>query len=301
MSRSSQRLLNLTSFDESMTLTQMLQWIRRELNHEPESVDLYNIGKSLFQLGMYRGASMLLHQYSESQGAQPAGHHLLGYAYYHIGEYEKGVASLRRIVHKGFDNDWQLLVEMSIECDRTAEKREQERIRDLYIAPIRDAYEQERLEATRRLLERTVFNPALTEGLDVPQYRDPDPTEGKGTFVTVRGNEMANVLEHHTNVPKLTLHQHSNNEKTKPFSLKPRPPSSQTAVSTTNSASTLNQGHSNPPSLGTRGRIGMNTKSRINRPSKLEEDKVLSPTGYLIDTSDDQGSDRIVTGYKPAG
>ncbi len=164
--------LNLQDFDESMTLTQTMSWIRRQLNREPEGIDLYNAGKQLFQTGLYRGAVNILQQYVERQGAEPPGYHLLGYACSMIGDYERGIACLAKVANKGFDSDWQLLVEMRIEADREAEAREKERVKRLYYEPIRKEFEAEQDAATQALLARTIFSIELQEAKKSHIYKD---------------------------------------------------------------------------------------------------------------------------------
>lgn len=124
-----------------------LQWLSLELNRQAEAYDLYHAGKLLYQTGRYLGAAKLLQLYVDGPGNELPGHHLLGYAYYHVEERRKALYEIKKVVNSqstnarsqlhaadlaiphshslafsvsadGFDADWQLLIELQVDLDR---------------------------------------------------------------------------------------------------------------------------------------------------------------------------------------
>ena len=61
-------------------------------------------------------------KYVDGPGPEVPGRHLLGYALYMVDAYEDAVAQLKKTVNRGFDNDWQLLVEMQLALDRNKDE-----------------------------------------------------------------------------------------------------------------------------------------------------------------------------------
>lgn len=175
-----------------MALDQILIWIRKQLNREPESADLYEIGKSLYQAGMFQGAAKVLQAYCDRQGAELPGFHLLGYAYAQIGECDASVRALRKVVNCGFDADWQLLVQMRIDADRLEEEREKERIRAMYFEPIQKEHEKLQLNSMEKLQAGLYSVDGQPSGVYVPGDVESDAElsdTGSTTSRTGRGRE----------------------------------------------------------------------------------------------------------------
>eukprot|EP00742_Colponemidia_sp_Colp-10_P002014 GILJ01002151.1.p1 GENE.GILJ01002151.1~~GILJ01002151.1.p1 ORF type:complete len:123 (-),score=15.96 GILJ01002151.1:202-570(-) len=97
----------------------LLQWMSTSLNRFPEPSDLYHISKELYHLGDFGNACHGLELYVEQPGALLPGHHLLGYSYYYNGQLAEAVRQLKKCVKEGFDSDWQLLVELTVQLETT--------------------------------------------------------------------------------------------------------------------------------------------------------------------------------------
>jgi hypothetical protein len=137
MSSSSQRFasreVSLRGFNEDMTYEQLKHWLTRELGRAPEQYDLFNMGKFLYQNGAYLGASKVLQRYVEGPGAEIPGRHLLGYSYYMINEYQEALHNLKKTANRGFDNDWQLLVEIQLSMDQREQQTQQSAFDAMYL------------------------------------------------------------------------------------------------------------------------------------------------------------------------
>eukprot|EP00823_Brevimastigomonas_motovehiculus_P000388 TRINITY_DN10479_c0_g1_i1.p1 TRINITY_DN10479_c0_g1~~TRINITY_DN10479_c0_g1_i1.p1 ORF type:complete len:283 (+),score=68.78 TRINITY_DN10479_c0_g1_i1:115-963(+) len=112
-------LFSLQNFDAKMTPEQCLVWLQQKYNRRPEPIDLFNAGKTLFRMGAFLAASKVLQLYVDSNGSEMPGRHLLGYAYYMTGQKVAAVEQLQKCVNSGFDQDWQLLVELLVDVDRS--------------------------------------------------------------------------------------------------------------------------------------------------------------------------------------
>lgn len=91
--------VSIHTFDESASVDGCLRWLRGELNREPEPIDLYTVGKQLYQSGQFLGAAKMLSLYMSGNGSEMPGSHLLGYAYYMCEEKRKAVQQLKRCVN----------------------------------------------------------------------------------------------------------------------------------------------------------------------------------------------------------
>ena len=118
------------TFSVLMTPDEVNGWFSKQLGRYPKAADVYAVAKEFFTLTAYRKASLALEMYLTMPGAQIAGEHLLGYAYYKCGRLDQAIDMFRLAVEHGFDADWQLLVE--IQCELEAERRALGLIDDQY-------------------------------------------------------------------------------------------------------------------------------------------------------------------------
>ena len=109
------------TFSAHMTPDEVNGWFSKQLGRYPKAGDVYAVAKEFYALQAYRKASLALEMYVTMEGAQIAGEHLLGYAYYRCGRLDRAIEMFRLAVEHGFDADWQLLVE--IQCELEAERR----------------------------------------------------------------------------------------------------------------------------------------------------------------------------------
>jgi len=115
------RRVDTSGFDNSMSEDQIHNWLTRQLNRSPELADFYYVGQTMFQAGAYGGAVRLLSlNVANGRGDLPA-HHLLGHSLAIINERERAVSFLKNCVNKGFDDDWQLLIELQVELDTASQ------------------------------------------------------------------------------------------------------------------------------------------------------------------------------------
>lgn len=100
----------------------MVSWLTQKLNKYPSSTDVYNISIDYYNSGNYKISIALLEYYLSLPDCDVVGHHLLAYAYYmsmttsSIDLLTSSISHLKSSVN-AFDNDWQLLIELSIELN----------------------------------------------------------------------------------------------------------------------------------------------------------------------------------------
>ncbi|KAJ3071019.1 hypothetical protein HDU99_002525 [Rhizoclosmatium hyalinum] len=111
------------SFRPSMQREEVFEWFQRKLNRPAEAFDLYKVAKEFYQLGAYSRALLCLQQYITMPGSALAGRHLLGYCYLNLNETERALREFKKCVKDGYYEDWQLVVELTIEME---EKRREE-------------------------------------------------------------------------------------------------------------------------------------------------------------------------------
>ena len=126
------QLVSLAAFRDDMSADEAATWLSAQLNRPPEPFDLYYTGKLLYQAGRYRGAATVLQQYVSGQGAEPPGFHLLAHAYWLTGRSARALPLLKHCVSRGFDADWQLLVQIQLEQNAERADRRRARARALY-------------------------------------------------------------------------------------------------------------------------------------------------------------------------
>jgi hypothetical protein len=112
-----QQFLNYETFRANMTSEEILDWFQRSLNRYPEPADIYKVAKDFFQLGAYSRAYTCLGQYMKTPGALSEGRHLLAYSLLYLGEKRKALGEFKRCVREGMNEDWQLVVELTMEVD----------------------------------------------------------------------------------------------------------------------------------------------------------------------------------------
>lgn len=100
---------------EDLREEDVLPWLERRLNRVPDSFDLYEEGKRLFQDGVYGPAARVLAVYVDSPGSEKPGRHLLGHACFMSGDLAGAQRHLAEVANEGFDDDWQALVEAALE------------------------------------------------------------------------------------------------------------------------------------------------------------------------------------------
>lgn len=100
----------------------VLEWFSKRLNGPPGPKQVYQVGKELYELGLFDQASSALAYYVSMRQSEPVGAHLLGYAYYMSGRHMDAVRELLKHVNEGYETDWQLLVEAQVIAEETYEK-----------------------------------------------------------------------------------------------------------------------------------------------------------------------------------
>ncbi|KAJ3216923.1 rRNA-processing protein sof1 [Dinochytrium kinnereticum] len=128
----------------TMGREEVLDWFQRRLNRPPEAYDMYKVAKDFYQLGAYSRSLLCLQLYITMPGATLPGRHLLGYCYLNLGEPgedllsivaggdgaltdfwspERALREFKKCVKEGYHDDWQLVVELTIEI-ASQDKRE---------------------------------------------------------------------------------------------------------------------------------------------------------------------------------
>ncbi|KAJ3227949.1 hypothetical protein HK099_007818 [Clydaea vesicula] len=100
-----------------MSKDDILEWFQRKLNRQPEAYDVYLVGKEFYQLGSYSRAMACLQYHVSMPGASIPGRHLLGYCYLNLHDNERALREFKKCVKDGFQDDWQLIVELIYEID----------------------------------------------------------------------------------------------------------------------------------------------------------------------------------------
>ncbi|KAJ3320929.1 hypothetical protein HDV06_004707 [Boothiomyces sp. JEL0866] len=95
-----------------MSKEEIYLWFQKRLNRTPEAFDVYQVAKDFYQLGSFSRALVLL------PGATIIGRHLLGYCYLNLGETERALKEFKRCIKEGYHDDWQLVVELTIETEQ---------------------------------------------------------------------------------------------------------------------------------------------------------------------------------------
>ncbi|TPX70226.1 hypothetical protein SpCBS45565_g01951 [Spizellomyces sp. 'palustris'] len=108
-----------------MSREEIFDWFQRRLNRPPEAYDIYKVAKDFYQLGAYSRALVCLQQYITLPGASIPGRHLLGYCFLNLGEIEKALREFKKCVKEGYHDDWQLVVELTMEME-SKRRREQD-------------------------------------------------------------------------------------------------------------------------------------------------------------------------------
>jgi hypothetical protein len=93
--------VSLHGFSETMDTSQMLSWLSKDLGRDPEPVDLFSVGKLLYQGGSYVGAAKILQVYVDGPGSEMPGSHLLGYAYHMTNQRALALQYLKKCVNNG--------------------------------------------------------------------------------------------------------------------------------------------------------------------------------------------------------
>jgi hypothetical protein len=113
------------TFKASMTKEEVLLWFQKRLNRTPEAFDVYQVAKEFFQVGSYSRSLICLQQYVFSinkvtmTGATIVGRHLLGYCFLNLNEQERALKEFKKCIKEGYHDDWQLVVELTIEVELT--------------------------------------------------------------------------------------------------------------------------------------------------------------------------------------
>ncbi|KAJ3202525.1 hypothetical protein HDU82_007297, partial [Entophlyctis luteolus] len=100
-----------------MQREEVFAWFQRKLNRPAEAFDIYKVAKEFYQLGAYSRALLCLQQYVTMPGSTIAGRHLLGYCFLNLNECEKALREFKKCVKDGYFEDWQLVVELTIELE----------------------------------------------------------------------------------------------------------------------------------------------------------------------------------------
>jgi tetratricopeptide (TPR) repeat protein len=166
-----QQFLNYETFRANMTTEEILDWFQRSLNRYPEPADIYKVAKDFFQLGAYSRAYTCLGQYMKTPGAIVQGRHLLAYSLLYLGEKRKALGEFKRCVREGMSEDWQLVVELTIEVD------EEELLKQHYQETLPEPFEMTMMEdtpETPNVIEGTTYQPISVNDPIVEEEEEAD-------------------------------------------------------------------------------------------------------------------------------
>ncbi len=108
-----------------MTKEELILWFQKRLNRSPEAFDVYQVAKEFYRLGSYSRSLLCLQQYVMNinkvtmAGATIVGRHLLGYCFLNLNEKERALKEFKKCIKEGYHDDWQLVVELTIEIELT--------------------------------------------------------------------------------------------------------------------------------------------------------------------------------------
>ncbi|KAJ3185741.1 hypothetical protein HDU85_001100 [Gaertneriomyces sp. JEL0708] len=108
---------DFTTFHPNLSRTDLYDWFQKRLNRPPEAYDFYKQAREFYQLGSYSRSIVCLREYITLPGAATPGRHLLAYCHLNLGEKEKALREFKKCVKEGYQEDWQLVVELTIELE----------------------------------------------------------------------------------------------------------------------------------------------------------------------------------------
>ncbi|KAI9138193.1 hypothetical protein BKA69DRAFT_1031680 [Paraphysoderma sedebokerense] len=106
-----------------MTKEEILMWFKGRLNRLAGAADVYQVAKDFYKMGAYSRAMICLQYYSSLPDAEIHGHHLLGYCYLNLGEIENAFQEFKSCVNEGYNDDWQLVIELQMELEELRQKQ----------------------------------------------------------------------------------------------------------------------------------------------------------------------------------
>ncbi|KAI8911250.1 hypothetical protein DFJ77DRAFT_432542 [Powellomyces hirtus] len=106
-----------------MSPPEILAWFTTHLSRPAEAADLYSVAREFHQLGAHSRALACLKLYVSMPAAELAGRHLLAYSFLATGDTEKALREFKKCVKEGYHEDWQTVVELTIEME--AKRREE--------------------------------------------------------------------------------------------------------------------------------------------------------------------------------
>ncbi|RKP00730.1 hypothetical protein CXG81DRAFT_12893, partial [Caulochytrium protostelioides] len=98
-----------------LTREEVRAWFAKRVQRTPEAYDYYGVAKNFYQIGAFSRAILCLQEYVETTGATSAGRHLLAYSLLNTGQKTRALQEFRRCAQDGSPDDWQLVVELTIE------------------------------------------------------------------------------------------------------------------------------------------------------------------------------------------
>ncbi|KAI8905680.1 hypothetical protein DFJ77DRAFT_484454 [Powellomyces hirtus] len=101
-----------------MSSPEILAWFSTHLSRPAEASDMYSVAREFYQLGAHSRALACLKLYVSMPAAELPGRHLLAYAYLSTGETEKALREFKKCVKEGYHDDWQMVVELTIEMEQ---------------------------------------------------------------------------------------------------------------------------------------------------------------------------------------
>ncbi|KAJ3002463.1 hypothetical protein HKX48_002322 [Thoreauomyces humboldtii] len=107
-----------------MSRDDLLTWFTHRLSRPPDATDVYTVARDFYQLGAHSRALACLTLYVTLPAAATPGRHLLAHCHLAIGDGERALKEFKKCVKEGYHEDWQLVVELTIEGE---ERRRKER------------------------------------------------------------------------------------------------------------------------------------------------------------------------------
>jgi hypothetical protein len=119
------------TFKVTMNKEEINAWFVKKLNRPPEPWDFYNVcyskqgrqgilpvGVIFTRTSMSAAICKIVITKVTLPGAVIVGRHLMGYCFLNLGESDRALKEFKKCIKDGYDEDWQLVVELTIEVEQ---------------------------------------------------------------------------------------------------------------------------------------------------------------------------------------
>mmetsp|Transcript_14351 Transcript_14351/g.36604 ORF Transcript_14351/g.36604 Transcript_14351/m.36604 type:complete len:119 (-) Transcript_14351:849-1205(-) len=101
---------------------EMAKWLEMELGAKPSYSQFFSLAKDFYRVGRYDWSIYCIKQHMRDVPFERASSHLMGHCLFRQGKFEEATLELAKEVNKGFDEDWQLIIEGTIEHQRSRQE-----------------------------------------------------------------------------------------------------------------------------------------------------------------------------------